>query len=135
MSISYSARVVCGFKLEIQPVSKSVTKYNQDTGEPYQVRVTEHEEGTIDGIPIRDTSQNADLFCNGETIEGLTVGESGYEIGQKWLGIVVVKVGEYDGDFHGDFHEFNLVVPDEIHEFAAKYKLENWHWFLSMSCG
>lgn len=132
MSISYDASLVCGFRFEVESVSESQTKYDENTGKPYSVDVPSHDIGKVEGVVVGSTKDNADAFCQGETIDGLEIGESGYERGQKWIGVKVARVGEYSKD--GDFVELALDVPPEVTAFADKHGLKP-KWLLSMSCG
>ena len=131
MSISYSARVVCGFKLDVVTVFTEQTKYNEDTGEPYQVRVESHDVAYVDGKPVIDTIENPDVLCCGEEIDGMEIIESGYSGGVKILGDVLSRVGEYNDVCHIidlTSNSAGVVAFSEKHGLTPKL-------FLVMSCG
>ena len=151
MSISYSAVVVCGFKVKIEPVKETQTRYYEKTGKPYTVALETHRIATIDGVEIGktkgiydddaddaddddddddDDDWDDDAFCSGETLDGLEFGESGYERGQKWLGCILAETGESKSYFR----EMSVEVPEAVKRFAEKYGLCP-KFFLSMSCG
>lgn len=130
MSVSYTAQLVCGFKVDIRAETKTKTMYDPDTGKPYEAKIPSHNVVRIDGVDVMTDAESADAFCNGEEFEGLEFGESGYEQGTKWLGKIVAESGEHEGDFH----EFSPFVPDKVRLFSDKYRVRP-RWFLSMRCG
>jgi hypothetical protein len=130
MSISYSADLVCGFKVEVRKERTAQKKFNENTGEPYEVMVPSHDVALVGAVEVATTKGNPDAFCNGEEVDGLEFGESGYESGTKWLGKVVAEVDDYKDDFK----EFVPDVPAEVQAFAEKRGLTP-KWFLSLSCG
>ena len=96
MSISYNARVVYGFKLNIKEIANEVTKYNVDTGEPYLTKGDSYEIATVESTEdekiVMSTKENPDVLYDGDEFEGMEIFESGYEEGTKILGISVCGV-------------------------------------------
>ena len=131
MSISYSSEVVCGFFVDIISKTESKQKFNEDTGEPYQVDIPSYEVAMVNGIEIGSTENNPDAFCNGEKLDGLEFGSSGYDnYGKKWFGKVVASASERVGDLN----IFEVSIPNEVQLFVDNYGL-NPTWFVSLSCG
>ena len=130
MSLSYQAVVVCGFQLTIESVMIPKAKFNPDTGVPYKDKEHSHFVGKIDGVFVASDQQNEDVFCEGEKLEDLLIGNSGGDDQQKWLGVPVVAVGDYEDNEY--FAELPLDIPPEVTEFAEKHGVEP-RWFLSMS--
>ena len=131
MSISYNACVVCGFKVDIVRTMVDATKYNPDTGVPYITKVASHEVAMVDGVEVASNKDRPDALSDGETLEGLEFGESGYERGQKWLGVVLAKVSDWEGDIV--FKPLDVSIPPAVSAFAEKKNLKPG-FFLVMSC-
>lgn len=129
MGISYSAYAVFGFKLNIEAVNKKKTKYNEDTGEPYQVEIPSYNVALVNGVRVADTKYDADSLYVGEKIEGLEIVQSGYEEGTKALGVIVAKVCDLD-----DFVHIDTNMPPVVQAFADRYSLTPG-LFLIQSCG
>lgn len=98
MSINYSAQLVKGFRLEIHELTKGITRYREETGEPYMAIMTAGYEARVGGQVIAQ-SEESDDFCTGESVEGFEIMESGYDEGTKYIGVVLGRVGEYSSDF------------------------------------
>ena len=127
MSISYDAKVIVGFALDIVDVEVPKTKYDPDTGDPYQTTEFSHECATVGGVEVIPN------FGHEETYEGMEIIESGYTDGQLFLGVVMARVSERES--------FTALVDEDFikrtrvaREFAAKHGLKE-RMFLVMSCG
>ena len=132
MGVSYSAQVVCGFDFEMAKFVKSVTKYNEDTGEPYKVDQCSHymaKAGPEGEVVVEDNVDDPSYWEETEH-EGMKVHSSGYcGEGVKIFGVEVVRVGEY-----GDYEGLDTEIPEEVEAFAEKHSIEpSFH--LLMSCG
>jgi len=129
-TMHYSSSVVCGFEFTIEPVTQKKTKYNQDTGEPYEAEEHSHDCIVIGGKRICENLDNPDAFCCGEKIEGLTISRSGYDHGTMVLGVKLSEVS--DGDDHKTFPW--SILPEEVEAFADKYNVVPGFHHL-MRCG
>ena len=124
MGTTYDASLICGFEIEIREATKKRTKYNEDTGEPYEVDVPSHQEIVIEGkVVADDKDQHPDTFYVGEDYQGLTLGSSldGYHHGRKWLGKVLARVDCYENEGLATWEALDW--PEEVKEFATKHKL------------
>ncbi len=130
MGISYSAYVVVGFELTVREVKANRTKYNEDTGKPFEVHVHSHNDGVIDGVIVSDDRENPGCFCAGEVFDGLKITESGYEGGTKVLGVILAECSEYTGDYK----PFKAALPEAVDIFAKKHGVIP-NLFLIQSCG
>lgn len=130
MSISYSAYVVIGFQLDIQSVKVKRQKYNENTGEPYEVEEHSHEVAIVDGVTVGDDRDNPDCFVSGEGFEELEITESGYEAGTKVLGVRLAEVRGYKGECQ----PFKAALPEAVDAFSKKFGVTPG-LFLIQSCG
>lgn len=130
MSISYTSRVVCGFKLDVRKVYQQKTKFNEDTGEPYSVNDHVYDAAYVFDIKVADTKDNEDALCVGNVIEHLTIYQSGYDQGQQFLGVCVAEADDYKGDWC----EFVCDKPEAVQEFRQRHSVPA-NWFLVQSCG
>ena len=130
MGTSYSTSRICGYKLEIRDVNKPVTKYNPDNGEPFQKDEVSHREALVHGVVVATDIDDPDAFCSWEKIDGLRIDESGYEDGQKFLGVEVTGLSIDEKDFD----EVSLEIPATVKAFEAKHKVTPKH-YVFMSCG
>jgi len=119
MSISYSTDIVFGFPVEIQAIRKKRTKYDEDTGEPYEVDELSHHIAVCEGKTIATNENNPDEFCQGEKTEGLEWGESGFDGGQKWLGVIINELGDYKGMFS----VIEPAMPGEVMAFGLEHDI------------
>lgn len=130
MSTTYRAELVCGFQVEIREVKKQVTKFDENTGKPYETSAYSHDVAVADGVEVGTTEICVDALSHGEELEGLEFGSSGgYGHGTKWLGKVVTKVDDYKEQFK----EVKAETPACVLAFAQKHGLTP-RWFLSLSC-
>ncbi len=130
MGVDFTAEVVVGFKGEIVPIIAPKTKYNEDTGEPYEVNEQTHRTFVVDGVTVADDKENCDVFCCGEGFEGLTMYMSGYEEGTRVLGVRLAKADQYDDCavvLYGVGHP-------EVVNFTVKYGVRP-SVYLLLSCG
>ena len=126
MGISYRADVVCGFAMEVKAVTKEVTKYDENTGQPYTVNVPSHDEVVIAGNVI---AENMEIY-EGEKYLGLEIFQDGYEGGDLYLGS---KVAEAVSDDRWS-SIVNTDIPDLVTAFAKEHDVEA-RIFLVMSAG
>ena len=110
MSYNCYARIIYGFKTEIEQLKKSVTKYNEEDGQPYQIEVDDYSKMMIEGKEVATDKSNPDCFCEGEEIEGLELTKIDP---QSFIGITR----------HLDDHEFDEVteIPRMVKDFAKEH--------------
>ena len=120
MGINYRTTVIYGFRLDISDINKSVTKYDENTGEPKQVEVFSHNQAQVHGVVVAEDKDNSDAFCVWEEIEGLRIEKSGYEGGDYFLG---VEVGKALGNGNW-WCEVGSAMPKAVTAFSHKYGVE-----------
>jgi len=92
-----NANLIYGFKLEIKIINKLVTKYNEDTGEPYQKKIYSHKEALIGDCIIASTKENDHALYFNEKYGDLYLysiysgGDASY-----YLGLSVATVNNYE---------------------------------------
>jgi len=127
MGIEYRANIVCGFAMEVKTVTKEVTKYNEDTGQPYVVNAYSHDEIVIAGNVIAEKME----IYDGEKYLGLEIFQDGYEDGDFYLGSKVVGItidgGEWSSIVKTD-------IPELVTAFAKEHDVEA-QFFLITSVG
>jgi hypothetical protein len=131
MSTSYSAHLICGFKLDKREVMKEVTKYNRDTGKPHPTYEHSYDEYFIDGTSIGNTLDNPDEFYPGECFEGLEVFMDGYDDGELFLGLSEKRITD---DSRVMSHEISMKVPPLVMSFSMNFAVEPKH-FMFMTIG
>lgn len=123
-----NCKVVCGFRLDVQEAYKNITKYNEDTGQPFTKKVFSHYTVMVEDKELCNRSLDAERLCNGEELDNLEVFEAGYEEGEKVLGL---SLGRRWGD-DNTVLELKLTIPEEVSNFAKEHGLTP-KFFLIMS--
>jgi hypothetical protein len=120
MSITVVATVVVGFQGKLDAVKNPKTKYDEDTGKPYQTREHSHTNLVCGETIVADDKSNPDAFCDGESIDGLELFSSGayQQEHMRWLGKAIAKV-----QFDPGTTDFECEIPEEVKRFADKYGL------------
>jgi hypothetical protein len=136
MSVSASATLIWGFKLELHQLSTQVTRFHEETGAPYQKDVPDGYTCGIEGIIFNKEVWN-DIDKNGEYM-GLDLLLK-YEPDQYFLGIALAKTG--DIMYNPDVSEVeDTTMPKLIEQFIKKMYDEHGYvltatMFLIPSCG
>ena len=134
MSIYYSAYLLYGYKVDIKEHYENITKYNEDTGKPYSKRVYVYDDMLIDNIFICNNKHNEDMFCCGETIEGLEIIYSGYggnDNNDYYLGSIIEKV---DDDCVAKTIDKSNKMNNTLELFSIKYNICP-DYYLIIRCG
>ena len=132
MSVDYNTNALCGFKLDIREVQKTKTQYDQDTGQPFAVKVFSHYDAYVDGIKVISTKDHEDKKFLWPTsyddplqsteYAGLLLHRSGGEgSGPEILGVSLAELDDWGGE---SLMEFSPKVPKVVAKFAAKHCLQ-----------
>lgn len=111
MSITVTASVVVGFPLEIKEVPGTRTKYDVDTGKPYQVPCTAHYAAICEGLEL---ATDPEAFYEDDEIDGLTLHYgSDYEM---WLGEKIAEIASGPGS-----EIFTPEIPEAVKAFGERH--------------
>lgn len=103
MGVSYSSKIVVGVRLSsiLEHVDSFKTKYNPDTGEPYQVPIKRYKllGKEMDSLP----SSEEDEELNGLQLHSIGYISDTLENGRIDQAILGIKAGE--ADFYNNFRE------------------------------
>jgi hypothetical protein len=116
--------------LDIKTVNEEQTKYNENTGKPYKVKVPSHDVALVNGIVVLNEKDKPGATDVGAVTDGLEVVESGFENGVRILGAILALAGEY----RSDWSRFDAIVPTQVKTFAKKHGLTP-KFYLVQSCG
>ena len=121
MSVSAYAKVVSGFPVYVKELKKEVTKYNEDTGESYKVKVPSCEVVVVnEKIELTETeseeyiSEMGKFYLHGRDRENDEIGC-----------VLGVAVAETSNIMYGSTQvEVDVDVPKVVMEFAKKHNLK-----------
>ena len=115
MSLTIFSQVIAGFEVYIRTVNKNITRYSQDTGEPYVASVFSHREIVMSSVgSLVEAGEyfhedeklgcGLEIFCvDDEPVLGLKVAEVRWKPG---------RVG------------FNTEMPAAVREFGVSHGVE-----------
>ena len=129
MSTTYITNVICGFELKEKEIKDKVTRYDEITGKPYIKEVFLHNAAFIQNIEILNDKDNPDALIPGEEYYGLTIFYSGYDNGNKYLGISLAEVNIYENQISFDFE-----IPAKIKEFSEKIGIKPKFYLIMSVC-
>ena len=119
MSASYYGKVVVGFKLTSEEVTKEITKFHEDTGKSYKKKQVDYSQVSLDGVKM-SKEFSKEIYDSDYEVEDLS-GHQTTDATDTILGVALAE--SEDMNYGQEPQEFKPAIPPAVAKFAAKYGL------------